>query len=408
MPDLPEVHGTVADGFEPVREAFVRNFSEHGELGAACAVTLDGRPVVDIWAGMADRSGERPWQADTIVNVYSTTKGMAALCAHMLADQGKLDFDAPVTEYWPEFGRAGKESMPLRYLLTHQAGLPVVDAALPENASLDWETMVGALEEQRPIWEPGQKQGYHAVTFGWLVGEVVRRAAGAETFGDYLAEAVVAPLGIDLFVGTPASEHFRVADLTRDQETPASAVAGQAPDETPETKAMRERLLAMYTPGSLAFRSLGLASPPFAPANNDPRWREAQLPAANGHANARALARVYGALARGGEIDGIRLLSPEAVKQAAAERVRSADAVLIMETCRSLGFMLPVEGQGDQRGPASFGHGGAGGSLGYADPERGIGFGYVMNKMWNLASFMTPDPRAQSLVAAVNRSLGDG
>lgn len=404
MAEVPDIHGTVEDGFEPVRDAFARNFSDHGEVGASCALTVDGRMVVDLWAGAADREG-RPWQADTIVNVYSTTKGLTALCAHILADQGKLDFDAPVTEYWPEFGQAGKRDMPVRYLLTHQAGLPVIDEELPEDATLDWDRMVAALEHQEPIWAPGEKQGYHAVTFGWLVGEVVRRVAGADSFGAFLAEAVVKPLGIDFFVGTPASEHHRVADLSREEVTGPRGPVAAPPDETPEVRAMRERVMAMFSPGSLAFRSLGLASPPFAPSNNDPRWREAQVPAANGHGNARALARLYGALALGGEIDGVRLLSPGAVKQAAAEQVGGPDAVLIMETRRSLGFMLPVPGQPDNRGPASFGHAGAGGSLGYADPDRGIGFGYAMNKMWNMASFMNPDPRAQLLVAAVHQSL---
>ncbi|MHB1923773.1 MAG: serine hydrolase domain-containing protein [Acidimicrobiales bacterium] len=404
MSELPEIHGTVSAGFEPVREAFEANFRDHGEVGAACAVTLDGEPIVDLWAGDADRQG-RPWEKDTLVNVYSTTKGLTALCAHILADRGQIDFDAPVSEYWPEFARAGKEGLPVRYLLTHQAGLPVIDADLAPGSALDWGRMIEALEQQAPVWEPGSQQGYHAVTFGWLVGEVVRRVAGAARFGDFLAEAVVKPLGLDMFVGTPASEHHRVADLVREQPAAGAAAMAPAPDETPEAKAMRERVMAMFTPGSLAFRSLGLASPPFAAGNNSPEWRFAELPAANGHTNARSLARLYGALARGGEVDGVRLLSEGAVKQAAAEQVCSPDAVLVMETRRSLGFMLPVPGQPDNRGPNSFGHAGAGGSLGYADPDRGIGFGYTMNKMWNLASFMTPDPRAQSLIASVHRSL---
>jgi CubicO group peptidase (beta-lactamase class C family) len=168
---------------------------------------------------------------------------------------------------------------------------------------------------------------------------------------------------------------------------------------------MRERMAAMLNPSSLAARSLGLASPPFAAHNNSAEWRSAELPAANGHTNARSLSRMYGALARGGDVDGVRLLSPEAVRRAAQEQVCSPDAVLVVETRRSLGFMLPVSGQPDVRGPESFGHGGAGGSLGYADPERGIGFGYTMNKMWLLTSLMTPDPRAQSLVAALHQSL---
>lgn len=409
---VPEIHGTVASGFEPVREAFERNFREHGEIGAACAVVVDGAPVVDLWAGHADHDRERAWDRDTLVNVYSTTKGMAALCAHILADRGRLDLDAPVSDYWPEFKQAGKAELPVRYLLTHQAGLPVVDEELPPGACLDWDRMVAALERQEPLWEPGTKQGYHAVTFGWLVGEVVRRASGADSFGDFLAEAVVQPLGLDMYVGTPASEHHRVADLVRDQAGTAPlappAAAEPAPDEAPEITAIRERLMAMFAPGSLPMRSLGLASPPLAANNNSAEWRSAQLPAANGHTNARALARMYGALARGGEVDGVRLLSAEAVKRAAAEQVRSADAVLVMETRRSLGFMLPIAEQLDNRGPASFGHGGAGGSSAYADPERGLGFGYVMNKMWDMTSLMTPDPRAHSLVDAVHRSLDAG
>lgn len=404
MTDLPEVYGACAAGFEPVRDAFETNFRDHGEVGAACAVVLDGKTVVDLWAGWADRERTRPWTRDTLVNVYSTTKGMTALCAHILADKGKIDLDAPVTEYWPEFGQRGKSSIPVRQLLTHQAGLPVVDEDLPPGASLDWERMVKALEHQVPVWEPGAKQGYHAVTFGWLVGEVVRRAANANRFGDFLAGAVVEPLGLDMYVGTPPSEHHRVADLVRDP--PAASPPAPSPlDETPEAKLMRERLTAMLTPGSLASRSLGLASVPYAAHNNSPEWRSAQLPAANGHTTARSLARMYGTLAIGGEVDGVRLLSPEAVRRAAAEQVRGPDAVLVMETRRSLGFMLPVPGQPDNRGPDSFGHGGAGGSLGYADPDRGIGFGYTMNKMWTMASFMTPDPRAQSLVAAMHRCL---
>ncbi len=406
MTDLPEINGACAAGFEPVRDAFEKNFRDHGEVGAAFALALDGEIVVDLWAGWADRGRTRPWTRDTLVNVYSTTKGMTALCAHILADRGELDLDAPVTEYWPEFGQAGKSAIPVRQLLTHQAGLPVIDENLPPGAALDWERMVEALEHQAPVWEPGSKQGYHAVTFGWLVGEVVRRAAGADRFGDFLAEAVVEPLGLDMYVGTPRSEHHRVADLVRDRPATAPPPPEAPPvDETSEARAMRERFTAMLAPGSLASRSLGLASVPYAAGNNSPEWRSAQMPAANGHTTARSLARMYGALARGGEVDGVRLLSPEAVRRAASEQVRGPDAVLVMETRRSLGFMLPVPGQPDNRGPASFGHGGAGGSLGYADPDRGIGFGYTMNKMWDLGSFMTPDPRAQSLVAAVHGCL---
>jgi hypothetical protein len=180
------IHGSVAAGFEPVRDAFERNFTDHGEVGASCCVVVDGTVVVDLWGGRTDRDGGRPWTADTLVNVYSSTKGLTALCANILADQGLLDLEAPVVDVWPEFGQAGKATMPVRYLLIHQAGLPVVDEELPEHAVLDWDRMVTALEHQEPVWEPGCTQGYHAVTFGWLVGEVVRRVAGTDTFGEAL------------------------------------------------------------------------------------------------------------------------------------------------------------------------------------------------------------------------------
>jgi CubicO group peptidase (beta-lactamase class C family) len=408
MSGVVNIEGDVAAGFEPVREAFERNFTDHGEVGAACAVTVDGRVVVDLWAGVADPDTGQAWTRDTIVNVFSTTKGMAALCAHILADRGILDYDAPVTDYWDTFGKAGKDELPVRYLLTHQAGLPVIDEALPENASVDWDLMVEALERQAPVWTPGEKQGYHAVTFGWLVGEVVRRASGAASLGTFFASEVAGPLGIDFFIGTPATEDHRVARLVRDRQrvVPTSndeSVVTQAPpqDEDPQRAAMRERMRAMMSSDSITRRALSFASPPLAPSNNDPRWRRAEIPGANGHGNARALARVYGALARGGEIDGVRLLHPAAIRQAAHEQVQSPDEVLIMTTRRSLGFMLPVPGTPDRRGPNAFGHAGAGGSIGFADPDRGVGFGYTMNKMWS-GGLMQPDPRAQSLVGAVN------
>ena len=312
MTDIPEIHGTCATGFEPIRDAFERNFRDHGEVGAAFALVLDGETVADLWAGWADRERTRTWRRDTLVNVYSTTKGMTALCAHILADQGRLDLDAPVTEYWPEFGGVGKSAMPVRHLLTHQAGLPVVDEDLPPGSALDWERMVEALERQAPVWEPGSKQGYHAVTFGWLVGEVVRRAAGTDRFGDFLAEAVVEPLGLDMYVGTPQSEHHRVADLVRDRPGTAPPAAAAAVDETPEAQAMRERFAAMLNAGlaRLPFPRPGLRFPT-RPATTAPSGGQPNCPAANGHTTARSLARMYGALARGGEVDGVRLLSPE-------------------------------------------------------------------------------------------------
>ncbi len=377
-----EVHGTHDKAFEPVRRAFEENFTEHGELGAAVSVVVDGKAVVDLWAGHADASRDRPWERDTIVNVYSTTKGMAALCGHILADRGQLDFEAPVVEYWPEFGQAGKETMPVAYLFSHQAGLYAVTAELKGDEALDWDTMTGLLAAQEPLWTPGEKQGYHAVTFGYLVGEIVRRISG-RTIGAFLADEVTGPLGVDFLIGTPAGEDHRIADMQQPAPPPADAPASPLNDpDGPFARATRMR------------SNLDV---------NSREWRAAEIPSSNGHGNARALARIYGALARGGEIDGVSLLSAEAIKRAAAERVSSHDEVLPMATRRSLGYMLPL-GDLDQRGPNAFGHAGMGGSLGYADPDTKLGFGYVMNQMWS-GGMMSPDPRAGSLVKALNESL---
>ncbi len=384
-----EIQGHCTPGFEPVREAFVRNFADHGDIGASVAVVQDGERVVDLWGGHANAERSRPWTRDEIVNVYSTTKGITALCAHMLADRGQLDFDAPVARYWPEFAQAGKESMPVRYLLTHQAGLPVVDRPLPRGATLDWDLMVDALAAQRPVWEPGTRHGYHTVTYGWLVGEVVRRVSG-KRIGAFLRDEVTSPLGVDFFIGTPAEEDHRVADTVNPPRPTGGGAEPPVPAVDPESLAFRSNLPGTSKPG------VGV---------NGREYRAAEVPAGNGHGNARALATIYGALARGGEIDGVRLLSPAAVERAAAEQASGPDAVLGMPSRRSLGFMLPMPELGDPRGPRAFGHAGRGGSYGWADPEAKIGFGYAMNQMWP-GGPSTPDPRAGLLARAVYESLG--
>ncbi len=189
-----DIHGAVDAKFEEVREAFARNFEEHNERGAAVSVRVDGERVVDLWGGYADAEGDRPWERDTIVNVYSTTKGVTAICAHILADRGELDLDAPVVQYWPEFGAHGREAIPVRWLLSHQAGLVAVDPQLKPGDGLDWDTMIAALEQTKPQWDPGTKNGYHMVTFGWLVGEVVRRISGAASLGAFLRDEIATPL----------------------------------------------------------------------------------------------------------------------------------------------------------------------------------------------------------------------
>lgn len=377
-----EVQGSLSPGFDGVRDAFAENFSEYPEVGAAVAVALDGELVVDLWAGHADRDRVRVWDRDTIVNVWSTTKGVTALAAHMLADRGKLDFEAPVARYWPEFAQAGKEKLPVRYLLTHQAGLAAADRKLGSEAMLDWETMVRSLAAQEPSWEPGTRQGYHGLTFGWLVGEVIRRVS-EETLGSFVRREIAEPLGIDCYIGIGPELDPRVAEILQD-ERPGVRVPGASRDRPNPIRGVDW---------------------------NSRACRAAEIPAANGHTNARALATIYGALARGGEIAGVRLLSPASVERAGEERANGMDATLGVPTHRTLGFMRRFEEFGDVRPASSFGHSGAGGSQGFVDPEAKIGFGYTMNQMlMPLPDESRPptggmDPRGQRLVRAVYDSL---
>ncbi|MEX2229133.1 MAG: serine hydrolase domain-containing protein [Dehalococcoidia bacterium] len=359
------IAGTCDARFDGVRTAFRENFDTRGDVGASVAITIDGEPVVDLWGGWADGARKRAWQRDTIVNVYSATKGVLATCMHMLVDRGLIDLDAPVATYWPEFAAAGKATLPVRYLLSHQAGLPAVRRPVPDEAVYEWDTMVHALEAQEPWWAPGTNQGYHAATFGWLNGEVLRRVTG-QMFSAFAREQIVEPLGVEFAIAFGPELDDRVAEML----VPVPSGAGDGPS------------LAAWLrdPESLAGKTFG--NPPRPPAvANTRRWRAAEIPSSNGHVNARGLARLYSALARGGELDGVRLLSAEAIVRAAAQQVRSTDAVLGIVTSRSLGYMLPIAEQGDPRGAGAFGHGGMGGSIGFADPAHRMGFGYAMNQM---------------------------
>ena len=372
-----ELHGDCDPRFAPLRDAFARNWSDHGEVGASLCVVERGRTVVDLWAGWADESRSRPWRRDTIANVYSTTKGVAAVAAAILADRGALDVQRPVAHYWPEFAQAGKAQITVHQLLTHEAGLVGIDEELPDGAVLDWDRMVAALERQAPAWEPGQGLGYHAITYGWLVGEVVRRIDG-RTCGQFVRDEIAAPLGVDFYIGLPESEDACTAELI-----PAPGTGGLG-----------------IPPEGLAAKALGLAAPRLAGDVNSREWRAAELPAANGHGNARALATIYGALAA----DGAPLLSPDGVEQAARHRITADDLVLGFEVRRALGFILSTPGGRYEWGPnpRTFGHSGAGGSLAFADPDRQIGFGYVMNQM---SAGLGADPRWKPMLDALYASL---
>ncbi len=384
-----EVHGTCEPRFSRVRDVFAENF-RHGEVGASLAVMVDGQMVVDLWGGHADAGQTRPWERDTIVNTFSTTKGIVATCAHRLADQGKLDIDAPVALYWPEFAQAGKESIPVRYLLSHQAGLPAPRNFLPPGMGYVWEPLRDALAEAEPWWEPGTRHGYHAVTFGHLVGEVIRRVSGM-TVGQYFRREIAEPLGVDFMIGFGPEEDARTADMipaplpTLDSDSPMAQVFSD--------------------PNSMNFRAFMITMDTILDSNymNTREWRAAEIPAANGHGNARGLARLYGALARGGELDGFRVLTEGAIAAATREQAYGEDAILMMPTRMGLGYMLDMPEAQMSPSCRMFGHGGMGGSFGYADPETRVGIGYTMNKM--IFSEDLIDPRWPAMFAAIYGSL---
>ena len=392
------VEGEVAPGYGDVLEAFKDNFARRGEVGAAFALYKDGEKVVDVWGGVADQETGRAWAEDTMQPTFSATKGATAACAHLLAQRGELNFDAPVCEYWPEFKAEGKGDVPVRWLLSHRAGLPAVDNAMSPLEAYAWDPVVEALAAQRPYWEPGTKHGYHAVTFGYLVGEVVRRVSGA-TVGQFLRNEITGPLGAEYFIGLPPELEPRVGKLVTFQFGPTAeqreAMKGFDINTLPPE--MRAMAKAFLDPDSLSVKALNLTEPPM--DINSPELHAAEVPAANGIGTARGLARMYASFV--GEVDGIRILDDATIANASAEQSVGADAILIKDTRFGLGFML------ESRdipffGPRSFGHDGAGGFLAFADPDAKLGFAYVMNKM---NTNINADDRAQALLEAVRIAL---
>jgi CubicO group peptidase (beta-lactamase class C family) len=389
---MPEIGGETAPGFEGVREAFAANLAGDQEVGAAVGVYLHGEKVVDLWGGIADRESGRPWERDTLQVVYSTTKGVTAACAHLLSQRGELDLDAPVADYWPEFAAQGKDRVPVRWLLTHQAGLPVIDHPVTPAQAIAWEPMVTALAAQRPSWEPGTEHGYHGLTYGWLVGEVVRRVSG-RSIGTFLREEIAAPLDLDLWIGLPKSEQHRVSRIIA-AVPDFEALTRIDLDTVPESA--REIMAAFADPASLTRRSMSVVSPGL--DHNDPDEQAAEMPSTNGICTARALARFYAALI--GEVDGHRVLSPETLAAATAEQVSGVDRILRVPVRIGTGFGLPTP-DAFWYTPTAFGFPGLGGSLGFADPASGLAFGYVMNHVVE----GPPDPRAATLLAAVRTAM---
>jgi CubicO group peptidase (beta-lactamase class C family) len=384
------IDGTCDPRFSRVKDAFAETFRSELALGAAIAVTLDGEPVVDLWGGWRDGKRAAFWEKDTLVNVFSTTKGFTAMCAHRLVDSGQLDFDARVADLWPEFAQAGKDDVRVGWLLDHRAGLPAVRAPLPGEALFDWDVMTGALAAEAPWWKPGTSHGYHAVTYGWLVGEVIRRASG-KTPGVYFRDEIARPLGLDAHIGLAPEDDARCAELR----------AGPRPTAAEPTPTLFDRILA--EPQSMTAKAFANPVTMITPGVvNSRAWRGAELPSVNGHTTARAIARLYGALARGGEVDGVRVLSRESIARCSTERAFGMDAVLGVKTRFGLGFMLPHDGARFGPSDASFGHPGAGGSLGFADPDARIGFGFVVSRM---GSSILIDPRAASLIDALYAAI---
>ncbi len=372
--------GTVAAGFEPVQEAFAGNFERFGEVGAACCVHLHGRRVVDLWGGVTTPGGSEPYTADTLQMVWSTTKGVVAMAAHILAQEGKLDFDAPVAEYWPEFGAEGKSTIPVRWLFSHKSGLAAVDRPLGLEDVIAWTPCVEALAAQRPYWKPGTAHGYHTWTYGWLAGEVIRRVAGVSV-GKFVAERVAKPLDAEFWIGLPKALSSRVA--------PVIPPSPPAPGTPADPWAAR-----LADASSLAHKSW--ANPAVPPtAFNDYGFWGAEVPAGNGIGTARALSRLYAACI--GEIDGVRLLKPETLEQATRMQAEGEDLVQGYETRFGTGFQLSFPFR-PMAGAGSFGHYGSGGSVGFGHEELGISFGYTMNQMRPVYG---KDPRTSALVEAL-------
>ncbi len=331
-----EVDGFYDPQFQRVADEFVRNFEERGEVGASVCIALEGETVVDLWGGSADPATNAPWVEDTITLVWSATKGATALCAHMLASRGLLDLDAPVTDYWPEFGQAGKEGITVSMLLNHQAGLAALRQPVPPGAFWDWDLMVSMLEKAEPWWRPGSMHGYHGLTFGWLVGEVVRRVSG-KSLGSFFREEVAEPLGLDFWIGLPEEHESRVAPI----------IPAPPPDPAGPISPM---MVAMVDPASLQallmFNTGGhmFPGPDGVFGFNLRAARAAEIGAAGGITNARGLAGMYAPLANGGSMKGVTLVNRDTLARMAAVSSASAlDAVILTPTRFALGYVKTTD-----------------------------------------------------------------
>jgi CubicO group peptidase (beta-lactamase class C family) len=371
-----EVSGFVAPGFEIVKEAFAANFTRRGEVGAAFAAQLDGELVVDLWGGVADQSSQAPWEKDTIGVIFSGTKGIVATAMLMLIDRGALSLDEPVATYWPEFAAAGKEQVTVGDVVSHQAGLPYLEAEIDWEAQLQPQALAQLLADQRPAWPGERRVSYHALTYGWLCGEIVRRVSGMSV-GRFVSEQIAAPLGADIWIGLPSEHESRVAKLCMHESC----------------EALRD--FAYLGPGGRRYTNPHLFDEPL--PWNEARVHAAEIPGANGITNARSMAAMYGCLACGGSSGQAKLLRPQTVELGMRERSRGRDALAPETLAFGVGFELQTELS--RLGPAvvAFGHSGAGGSVHGAWPTHRVGFSYTMNQMREEYD----DERARPLLAAL-------
>ncbi len=388
------VSGTVHDDFQTVADTFVANFSERGEIGASLSLTVEGETVLDLWGGSQDQEATTAWEEDTVSIVFSVTKAATAMCAHLLIERGELDVHAKVTDYWPEFGQNGKGDATVAMMLNHSVGLPTFREPVPKGAFYDWDTMVGLLEGMEPYWEPGSRNGYHMVSFGWTVGELVRRASG-RSLGTYFAEELAGPLGVDFWIGLPEEIEPRVARIFAHDPGPDIAMT----DFTKAIIADRQSIPA------LALLNTGGAN------LGNPKTRgqfAAEIGGAGGIANGRAMASLITPLANGGG----DLYSPDTISQMSRVSVATGqDATLQIPSRFALGFMKSMDNrhrpfghiESALLGEEAFGHVGAGGSIMFADPECHLGFGYSMNQM---GPGLLLNDRGQAVVDATYKALG--
>jgi CubicO group peptidase (beta-lactamase class C family) len=388
------VEGTCDPKFADVVDAFVTNFEARGEVGASCAITLEGRTLVDVWGGRKTPGGDA-WDRDTVSIIFSSTKGAMALCAHMLADRGALDLYAPVTKYWPEFGQGGKEAALVAMTLDHTVGVPHVRGVPAAGAFYDWDHMIDVIAREPAFWEPGTRNGYHAITMSWTVGEIVHRAAG-KRMGRFFADEVAKPLGLEFWIGLPEQQEHRVAPMLPAMPTP----------ESMQTRFFQKAMTDTASPSHFFLRDFMAFNP------NERAGRAAEIGAANGITNARNLAGLYAPLANGGALNGVRLVGQETLTRMGRVSVGThQDGTLVIPTRFALGYMksmdnrhLPgLDGASCILSDSAFGHVGAGGSIGFACPETRMSFGYTMNQM-GLGLLL--NDRGQSLVDAAYKALG--